>query len=225
MANEMTHEEAARMGAAEKYILDELAPEERERFEEHYFDCPECAAEVKLGAIFGANARAVFEEEAGRTAAHRPAAPQRVHGMLGWRRPAFAFAFAMAALLLVLNIALLFQNARLRAPQSYPAFVLHSVSRGDEQVLEAFGSSRFVGIALDVPPDRPFPAYRCALTGAGGAVKLTLDTPAPPDPSAALNILLPVASLEPGRYTLVVYGMRDGISSELSRYPFLFKLK
>jgi hypothetical protein len=222
MANEMTHEDAARTGAAEKYLLNELAPEERERFEEHYFGCPECAAEVKLGVIFSANARAVFSEEAGRPATHRPAAPLLVRGLLGWRRPAFGLAFALAGLLLIVNVVLLVQIARLRTPQAYPAFVLHSVSRGDEQVLEASRSSHFVGIALDVPPDRRFPAYRCTLTGASA---LTLDTPAPPDPSAPLNILLPVVSLAPGRYTLVLYGLRDGTGSELSRYPFLFKLK
>lgn len=143
--------------------------------------------------------------------------------MLGWRRPAFVFAFAVIALLVVLNVTLLVQNARLRGPQAYPAFVLHSVSRGDEQVLKAPRSTSFVGIALDVPPGQTFPTYRCTLTGGDGAVKLTLDTPAPQDPSAALNILLPASSLAPGRYTLVLHGVRDGTSSELSRYPFLFQ--
>ena len=40
--------------AVEKYLLQELAGEERDQFEEHFFDCQECATD--LGAtvsVFG----------------------------------------------------------------------------------------------------------------------------------------------------------------------------
>ncbi|MGE5647625.1 MAG: zf-HC2 domain-containing protein [Acidobacteriota bacterium] len=214
MAIEMTHEDAVRTGAAEKYILDQLAPEDRQRFEEHYFGCPECAAEVKLGSVFAENARAVFAAELNR--------PQP-RALAAWRWPAFAF--SLAGLFAVFNLYLLHQNAGLRAPQAYPAFVLHSVSRGDDQVLEAPRSSTFAGLTLDVPPGAGFAAYRCTLTDAGGENKFTVEVAAPTDPSAPLNILLPIARLAPGRFTLVLSGMRDGTGSELGRYPFLFKLK
>ena len=46
----MDHSESIRLMAAEKYLLGELAPELREQFEEHFFDCQECALDVRAGA-------------------------------------------------------------------------------------------------------------------------------------------------------------------------------
>ncbi len=42
-----------RLQTAEKYVLGELAEELREAYEEHYFDCQECATEVIATAAFG----------------------------------------------------------------------------------------------------------------------------------------------------------------------------
>src|SRR5579859_7140734 len=39
----MNHEEAIRMMGTEQYLLNELSPELREQFEEHFFDCGICA--------------------------------------------------------------------------------------------------------------------------------------------------------------------------------------
>jgi hypothetical protein len=43
----MTHEEARKSNAAEAYILDDLNSTERDAFEEHFFDCTECTADVR----------------------------------------------------------------------------------------------------------------------------------------------------------------------------------
>jgi Putative zinc-finger len=37
----MDHHQATQLTAVEKYLLDELPPELRDEFEEHYFDCQE----------------------------------------------------------------------------------------------------------------------------------------------------------------------------------------
>jgi hypothetical protein len=42
----MTHDEAKKSLAAEAYILDDLDPAERTAFEEHFFDCTDCTADV-----------------------------------------------------------------------------------------------------------------------------------------------------------------------------------
>ena len=39
----MDHDEAVRLRAVVKYVLGELPETERDSFEEHYFDCGECA--------------------------------------------------------------------------------------------------------------------------------------------------------------------------------------
>ena len=62
----MGHEEATRIRAAERYVLGELSDGERDRFEDHFFDCPFCAEDARTGAIFEANARAAFTGRDGR---------------------------------------------------------------------------------------------------------------------------------------------------------------
>ena len=57
----MDHHEALRGEAVEKYLLDELAPQERDEFEEHFFDCPECAADLKVTAAFLDEAKREFQ--------------------------------------------------------------------------------------------------------------------------------------------------------------------
>jgi len=44
----MTHTEAEALGAVEKYLLNELSPDQRDEFEEHYFTCRQCAADVEV---------------------------------------------------------------------------------------------------------------------------------------------------------------------------------
>ena len=48
----MDHGEALQMMAAERYLLDELTPEERDAFELHMFGCHECALDLRAGAAF-----------------------------------------------------------------------------------------------------------------------------------------------------------------------------
>jgi len=56
----MDHNEALRLHAVEKYVLGELPPSLRDEFEEHLFECQECAQDVKAAAEFVDNVRAVF---------------------------------------------------------------------------------------------------------------------------------------------------------------------
>jgi len=59
----MDHEEAVRLQAAEKYVLGDLAEELCEAYEEHYFDCQECATDVIATAAFVDGARDIFKKE------------------------------------------------------------------------------------------------------------------------------------------------------------------
>ena len=48
----MDHTAVVREKTTERYLLNELDPEVRDEFEEHYFDCPECAQDVSAAATF-----------------------------------------------------------------------------------------------------------------------------------------------------------------------------
>ena len=45
----MDHEAAVQQMVVEQYLLDELAPELRDEFEEHLFDCAECSLDLRAG--------------------------------------------------------------------------------------------------------------------------------------------------------------------------------
>ena len=45
----MTHQQALDGLASERYLLDEMTEVERFEFEAHYFDCVDCAEDVRLG--------------------------------------------------------------------------------------------------------------------------------------------------------------------------------
>lgn len=77
----MEHTEAIRLQAVVKYVLGELPQAERDSFEEHYFDCGECALDVLAAAAFADNARNVFCHEA-QEVALRAAAPAGGTGLV-----------------------------------------------------------------------------------------------------------------------------------------------
>jgi len=223
----MNHQEALETQAVERYQLGELAPAERDGFEQHYFSCPECAAAVHEAAIFAANARAVFAEEASR----RPAPAPRRGWSWGWRNPVFVFAVAAGALIFVVSFeelaripGLKQELARVSAPRAYPSFVLKSVARGDDQPLEVPKSAPFAGFSLDLPPGASYAAFECEIRTESGAF-FTVPAPAPASPGALLNLLIPTRLLEPGRYTLTLRGRNSGNpSAELGRFSFNLKL-
>lgn len=54
------HQRAVYLHAVESYLLDELAPALREEFEEHFFECLECAEALRTGWILQQNGRALL---------------------------------------------------------------------------------------------------------------------------------------------------------------------
>ncbi len=225
----MNHEEAVALEAADKYLLGELSIEERDAFEAHFFDCVECAADVRAGAILAANARVAFGEEASPEV--RPAGP--FEGLKSWLRqvrPGYAFALACAALLLMfLSVRLYHDNrelARLDTPQVYPSFFLVPVTRGAGQVVTIPTGTPLIGFSLDVPPGATFSSYECRINGESPADAFVTAPGNPPAPGLALSILVPVTHLHPGNHVLVLFGRNpQGSAVELNQYQFDLQLK
>lgn len=92
----MEHSESLETNAAERYLLEEMSAGERDAFEEHYFDCSECAGDVKDGARMMAAGREILREPAAKKVVEmRPkrsftgwipqvAAAGIIGGVLGW---------------------------------------------------------------------------------------------------------------------------------------------
>ena len=83
----MTHADAVRTLAAERYLLDEMPEIERFAFEEHFFACPDCADEVRTGSALQQAVKAGLLPEASRTRSVAPIASARP-GPRRWGSPA-----------------------------------------------------------------------------------------------------------------------------------------
>jgi anti-sigma factor RsiW len=79
----MNHDDAVQLTAVESYILGELPSAVRDEFEEHFFECTECAEELRLTAAFLDDAKtelASGENLAGPPQGERGATPRDVSG-------------------------------------------------------------------------------------------------------------------------------------------------
>lgn len=230
----MDHSEVMRMGAAEKYLLNELTEEERSQYEEHFFDCQECAEDLKSAAVFIANVKPVLAETAvAQTAVERvdtrDREPPRNRWLaFFWPLPAGA---AAAALVLIGTTSYLavFEVPHLRrelgeatAPQAAPWHFL-SVSRSEPPVVRVSKRTRVVGLTLSKSSEASFAYYRCEVREPSGRVLTSAVLLAPPR-GDELNVVIPTASLRPGAYELVLHGLESAsgpvVAPDFSRYPF-----
>ena len=58
----MEHTEAIETNASDRYVLRQLSAAETDAFEEHYFDCAECAEDVRLGMTIMEGGRRLVRE-------------------------------------------------------------------------------------------------------------------------------------------------------------------
>ena len=194
----MEHQDAADSRALERYLLGEMPEAERQAFEQHYFDCPECASGVEAGAILAANAGTALP------------APGRA-GARSWRItfwPAVALVAASALLVLafeeVIRVpALKTHFATVIAPRAYPVTFLRSVTRSADQTVTIEKGVPQFGLMFDLPPGDAASVWNCRLDDASGVTHWRVQALPPAVPGEPLNLLIP-ASLAPGRYVLVL---------------------
>jgi hypothetical protein len=220
----MNHTDAVKMQAADRYLLGELSESETSDFEEHYFGCADCAAELESGAILVENTRAALQEM--RPAPVQASAFQRLLANL--RKPLFAipsFATCTLACVCAYQAFLLIPQLKQEAAAGHtamalPSFALAGRTRGAEATLKAPRAASFIAVAFDPDPQVPYPQYRCELQDAAGK---TLFSVMASQPSAGepVTILVPARQLKPGNYRLAVTGVQaDGKAAGSSDYSF-----
>ena len=229
----MDHEQAVEKGVVERYLLGDLSRPESEEIETHFFGCTACAQELRAGAVFAENAKAVFLEE-------RAVAPQVKNERaslswwsLLWQRP-WSLAPALAAMGLlclagyqavVVIPGLRAQLSQSQAPQATASYVLQSLSRGDERTTEVPKDYRTYELVIDKAWERSYTEYVCSFVDQSGAVRLSVRVPAPA-PDKPLQILMSKNQLPSGRYTVIVHGAVQGgePGAELDRFSLILKL-
>ncbi len=205
----MDHSEALRLQAAERYVLGELSPKLREEYEEHYFGCEECAADVKAAAAFAEGARELFRKER----SQEEKEPVQIGGWFAWLRPAIA-APALAALLLIVGYQSLVMIPQLRRGSAVP---LTAQSANFVSLIGA--NSRSEGGKVF-----EFSGYICQIQDAQSRV-LYEHRVSVIDAKQSVHLIVPAAGLRPGKYSLVVLGEGSAGSaaasaSELERIRF-----
>lgn len=218
----MTHADAIGMGAVEKYALGHLGEDERESFEEHFFDCPECARQVEGLTTFLGDVRDVLPSAAPSTAtAPRPPRP--------WASIAAAAGFTLASAALayqstVVVPALRDQVAAARAIQVAPQRFLRAGRGQDEVIVLSRGQER---ISLRLGVEQAYPFYRCELLDGRGRVLDARVLPAPPGVplESELQISVTVSDRPAGEYVLAVGGQQttDGQARDVNRFRFVLR--
>ncbi len=225
----MNHDLVVHQKITERYLLDELDPEQRDEFEEHLFDCPECALDVRAGATFVEQSKAILAENAPQTATVRVsvAAPVKT-GWFAWLRPAWAVP-VLAVLLLVVAYQNLVTYPRLQhalnQPQVLPwASVNVGTWGAGGPTITASPGKGFL-LFLRIPPDGVFDHYRADLYNPVGRLEWSLNIPAVAGQDQ-WPVRIPGADRGAGTYTLTVRGITSaGESKDLGRTSFELQIQ
>jgi hypothetical protein len=225
----MDHNEAVRMMATERYLLNEFTPELKEEFEEHFFGCQECAFDVRMGAALVVHGPVLVDrpepiESAVATAPSRS-------GWFGWLRPAMALP-AMAILLAVIGFQQFVVRPRLEntiAHLNQPrilasAYLSSGGTRGaNRPVVIAHQGTPFV-LFIDVPGENRSTSYVAELYSPAGVKEWSLEVSSEAVEAAhgTLPIRVGLTHDLPGAYVLVLRrnGTNDAAGPEIGRYPF-----
>jgi hypothetical protein len=229
----MNHQEALQEMAVERYLLGELSGASLDNFEEHLFECSECAIDVKIGGTF---IDAVRTEG---SAPRRVAVPrvESARRWTFWFTSPWVLAPALAACLVILAFQTFVlqprmrqELARVQAPSVLNPLVLANAgARGDsvpEIVAPEHGS--FV-ISLDVPTTGGFSRYLCSLYAPDGSL-LWQTTVSPEQARDALLINLPASKTKEGLNAFLIQGLpaggrASGTLVDLARYRFRVKIQ
>ncbi len=219
----MKHSEAIEQMAAERYLLDELTPELREAFEEHAFECAECALDLRAEAAFIDEAKRqlpALTEQASRWAETRRPAEKK--NWFSWWSPAWAVP-AMAVLAGVVayqNIATIpaLRSAAIE-PQVLPWSPVHVETRSATPSEVVADRAHGVVLLVDLPQQGTYASYTFALYDAQGnrAWKSGVVVSTQGE-SGAVSLFLPGNELRQGAYSLEISGiLPSGQVAELGR--------
>jgi hypothetical protein len=222
----MDHSEAVRLKATEQYFLQELDPDQLEQFEEHLFDCPHCALDVRAAAMFLEQSKNVLSRTDVTAAAKTP-----VKAREAWfsrLRPAFLVP-AMAALLLVIAYQNLITYPRLQSalhrPQVMPWASVNVGTWGAGGPVVTTSPGKGFLLFVRIPPEGDSVRYTADLYNPAGGLEWSLNFPANPGQDQ-WPVQVPGATRQPGTYTLAVRGTTAaGRTKDLGRTSFELQIQ
>lgn len=226
----MDHGVVVRQRMTERYLLNELDSEARNEFEEHFFDCPDCALDVRAGALFVEQSKIVLAEKSEPTSSPAPVVvrvPARP-GWLAWLRPVFA-----APVLALLLAFIAYQNLvtypqmkqALNHPQVLPWASINIGTYGASGPEITIAPGKGFLVFVRIPPESAYSQYTADLYNPAGKLEWSLTIPATTSQDQ-WPLAVPGADRQGGTYTLVVRGTTAaGESKEVGRGSFELQIQ
>ena len=198
-----SHEEAIERDWTTQYVLGDLPEPERNRFEEHMFDCPACSDAVKRSYLLVRGAEVTLKHPifgAQQQAAEPVQKPRTV-------RPSWSLALHALpyAALVCLSLGTGFEYVALqkaRSPQAVVAFAIPAQAKGGSHEIRLPESGGFVELELDLMDLAP--QYQWEIRSAGGDRTLMSGQARQSPDTLILKLILPADKLRPGRYEAAV---------------------
>lgn len=189
----MTHEEAGRTLAAERYLLDEMSAGQRDSFEEHFFACDACAEDLRTASAMLQGAKAGFAGTARSGNVLTMPLERPVSRRSAWQRSLALPWAAAAALACVVTYQSLWVVPSLRqesSPRPLVPITLHPESRGGEAVVARRSPADPVTLAVEIndPPQAGEVTYELTTPEGRHVVSGHAAAPAPGTP---LLLLMP----------------------------------
>jgi len=239
----MDHETVVRQNISERYLLAELEPELQDEFEEHFFNCPECARDVRAGSELVAHSKYILAENAapvalrvGSQRSSRAQSGTRFGGwMANWFRPAFAVP-ALAILLLVVayqNFVTLPRLTRdVNQAQILPAATINLLTYGANAAPLSVRAGEGFLLNVVVPPGKKYDNYRADLYDPAGRLRSSLPIAGSTHEGSVgensvgdvWSIRFPAVS-QSGTYKLAVYGVSNGGEAQVGSGAFELQIR
>lgn len=224
----MDHEQVVRNGLTEQYLLHELEDEARDEFEEHFFQCSECAADIRTASEFVERTKVILAQPVEETVSARDTKPRRKgFSWLGWLQPQFA-ASALAILIAVVGyqnfVTLPRLHDTLRQPQSLPwaAVAVGTYGAAGPTITAQQGKSFLLFVRI--PPDGKYANYTADLYNSGGGLECSLTIPAS-SVDDQWPVLIPGTNRVGGNYRISVRGVTaSGETRDLGSAPFVLQI-
>jgi Putative zinc-finger len=212
----MDHDAVVRQKMTERYLLNELDPGLRDEFEQHFFDCQDCALDIRAGSDLVAHSKIVLAEPSEPRTLLVATHPRPVNGeWFAWLRPAFMVP-AMVLLLAVIGYQSLvivpgLQSA-LQQPRVLPwASVNVGTWSGENGPTISVPQGKGFLLFVRIPPDETYSHYAMDLYGPGGRQEWSLTIPIASSQATSQQdqwpVQVPAANREAGSYTLAVRGI------------------
>lgn len=214
----MDHAQAIQTQAAEKYLLGEFSAAQQEEFAEHFFDCDECAKDVRLTALFMDTAKRVMAADLG----DKPNLTVKKSSS-GWHSAWYAVAASIALLAVILyqNVVTIPKLRSFAAPQALEYFSIAGMgSRGTAQTVVTPSHERPFILLADIPSHENIDQYRCEILNGDGKTVLSIDV-TEALARKTVPLLIPASTLSPGTYSFAISGRtkEDPAFTQLEKYP------